>query len=97
MSFTKAHYAKLKIKHPNLVPIIKAKGAVKSNLESGKSISYYPNFPNDKQYDWTEDNFVNGYSVAAGYATLIGPVEVSLLYNDVSNTFGGYIMVGFPF
>jgi signal peptidase I len=57
MSFTKAHYAKLKIKHPNLVPITKAKGAVKSNLESGKSISYYPNFPNDKQYDWTEDNF----------------------------------------
>ncbi len=57
MSFTKAHYTKLKVKHPNLLPIIKAKGAVKSNLESGKSISYYPNFPNDKQYDWTEDNF----------------------------------------
>lgn len=57
MSFTKAHYNKLKEKFPNLVPITKAKGAVKSNLENGKSISYYPNFPNDKQYDWTEDNF----------------------------------------
>ena len=57
MSLTKAHYNSLKTKFNNLVPIIKAKGAVKANLISGKSISYYPNFPNDKQYDWTEDNF----------------------------------------
>jgi len=57
MSFTKAHYANLKNKFPKLVPLYKAKGQNRANLESGKSISYMPNFPNDKQYDWTEDNF----------------------------------------
>jgi len=56
MSFTKTHYAKLKTKFPNLVPIIKAKGANRTNLEKGY-LRYTPNFPNDKQYDWTEDNF----------------------------------------
>ncbi len=46
---------------------------------------------------WTSDNYINGFSLAAGYATVIGPVEISLLYNDGSKSFGGYVMVGFPF
>jgi signal peptidase I len=41
----------------NLVNDIKPKGWYKEALQFGKDVPYYPIFPNDKQYDWTEDNF----------------------------------------
>jgi len=56
LSLTKAHVKNLQPKYPNLLPINKQKGQNKIDLNRG-AISYYPNFPNDKQYDWTEDNF----------------------------------------
>jgi signal peptidase I len=56
MSLTKNHYKKLKAKHPNLQPNIIPKGYYKMMLNKGY-LNYYPVYPNDKQYDWSEDNF----------------------------------------
>ena len=53
---TKNSYIKAKLKYPNLQLDIKEKGFYKQMLEAGYS-SYLPIFPNDPQYDWTEDNF----------------------------------------
>jgi signal peptidase I len=54
---TKELYADLKAKYPQLKPTIKEKGYYQQQLKAGTTRSYYPIFPNDKQYDWTEDNF----------------------------------------
>ncbi|MGV6861140.1 MAG: signal peptidase I [Putridiphycobacter sp.] len=56
LSLTKNHYNKLKATHPNLQLQIAEKGYYKRALNKGY-LNYYPVFPNDKQYDWTEDNF----------------------------------------
>ena len=40
-----------------LVPYIKQKGYYNNLIKNGQSTSYYHIFPNDPQYDWTEDNF----------------------------------------
>ena len=49
-------YEALKSKH-NLVPYSKQKGFYNDGLKTGAVNSYYPIFPNDNQYNWTEDNF----------------------------------------
>ena len=53
---TKAGYIKAKLKYPNLHIETKAKGYYQKALEMGYP-SYLPIFPNNPQYDWTEDNF----------------------------------------
>jgi len=56
LSLTKNYYTKLTPKFPTLSSVIRKKGQNKRDLDNG-FLRYYPNFPNDKQYDWTEDNF----------------------------------------
>ena len=53
MSLTKNEYIKTKLKRPNLQLDIKEKGYYQKNRGYG----YLPIFPNNPQYDWTEDNF----------------------------------------
>ena len=54
---TKTQFKKSKVDYPNLENYIKPLGYNRVQLTSGRSGSYCPNFPNDKQYNWTEDNF----------------------------------------
>ena len=54
----KENYEQFKAVHgDNLVADIKEKGYYKNLLKNPQNEQYYPVFPNDKQYDWTEDNF----------------------------------------
>ncbi|MFK8037704.1 MAG: signal peptidase I [Crocinitomicaceae bacterium] len=53
---TEAQYTKSKLEHPNLYLDVKQKGFYRKILEMGAQ-TYLPIFPNDPQYDWTEDNF----------------------------------------
>lgn len=53
LTLTKTEYTKLKLKRKDLHLDTKPKGFYLQN----KSVVYLPIFPNDKQYDWTEDNF----------------------------------------
>jgi signal peptidase I len=53
---TEEQYTKSKLANPNLHIDIKQKGYYRKFLEMGGS-TYMPIFPNDPQYDWTEDNF----------------------------------------
>ena len=62
MSLTKNHYNRIKDRYPNLKPYSKEKGYYRKALEKNSkyafvTFSYCPVFPNDKQYNWTEDNF----------------------------------------
>lgn len=54
---SKTKYAEMKLKYKNLVPYIKPKGYYRKKLETGGYTSYCQIFPNNKQYDWSEDNF----------------------------------------
>ncbi|MFT5820872.1 MAG: signal peptidase I [Crocinitomix sp.] len=54
---TKAKYAEIKDKFPNLTPSFKQKGYYNEALRNNETEAYYHIFPNNKQYDWTEDNF----------------------------------------
>ena len=54
---SKKLYNEVKLRFPELTPYIKQKGYYNDLIKSGKSISYYHIFPNNSQYDWTEDNF----------------------------------------
>lgn len=47
--------------------------------------------------EWSDSNFLSGYSLSAGLRSIIGPIELSLLYNDQNRTFAGHLMVGFAF
>ncbi len=47
--------------------------------------------------EWGKSNFLSGYSLSAGYKSIIGPIELSLLYNDQSKSFAGHLTVGFAF
>ncbi len=52
----------------------------------------------DKSWnELTRENFLTGYALSAGYRSAIGPVEISLLYNDVTYEFKGYVNLGFTF
>jgi NTE family protein len=42
-------------------------------------------------------NLLTGYAVTAGYSSPIGPLELSLMYSDQSETFMGYLNLGFHF
>jgi NTE family protein len=44
-----------------------------------------------------KNNFLTGYALSAGYRSLIGPIEVSLIYSDQAKVFRGYVNVGFTF
>jgi signal peptidase I len=54
-------YTKLAGQYPGLKPDIKRRGyyndAINSNDPREHNFSYYPIFPNNPQYDWSEDNF----------------------------------------
>ncbi|NOQ72437.1 MAG: signal peptidase I [Crocinitomix sp.] len=54
---SKTKYAELKLKYPELRPYSKPKGYYKAELDRLEYTTYYPIFPNNKQYDWSEDNF----------------------------------------
>lgn len=54
---SKAKYAEVKTKIPEVMPYVKPKGFYRELLEQGQSGGYLNIFPNDPQYDWTEDNF----------------------------------------
>lgn len=54
---TKELFNNLKNTYPELAPYIKQKGFYKNALVDKKSVDYYHIFPNNPQYDWTEDNF----------------------------------------
>jgi len=53
----KAKYNEIKDQFPDVKPYIKKKGFYNDKINSKQSRSYYNIFPNDPQYDWTEDNF----------------------------------------
>lgn len=57
IALSKSKYAEVKKKFPELVPYYKPKGYYLKKLAEGRSNGYLPIFPNDNQYDWTEDNF----------------------------------------
>lgn len=46
---------------------------------------------------WSGSNFLSGYSFSAGHKSFLGPIEFSLLYNDQTRTFAGYVIVGYSF
>lgn len=46
---------------------------------------------------WTSKNFLSGYGLSGGYRSPIGPIEISVMYNDQSKSFKGYINMGFTF
>ncbi|UKN01633.1 S26 family signal peptidase [Paracrocinitomix mangrovi] len=54
---TKKQYNKVKGGFPELLNYSKPKGYYTWMLEEINSDQYYPVFPSDPQYDWTEDNF----------------------------------------
>ena len=54
---TKSMYASIKSSYPELVPYIKEKGYYNNLIKTGRYPYYYHIFPNNPQYDWTEDNF----------------------------------------
>ena len=54
---TAEQYTKSKLEHPNLYLDVKPKGYYRKMLEQKIIGTYMPIFPNDAQYDWTEDNF----------------------------------------
>jgi signal peptidase I len=55
---SKTQFAKSKKEFGDqLIPYIKDKGYYNDLIKNGRSASYYHIFPNDPQYDWTEDNF----------------------------------------
>lgn len=47
--------------------------------------------------EWGDSNFLSGYSLSAGLRSIIGPIELSLLYNDQKRSLAGHLMVGFAF
>lgn len=47
--------------------------------------------------DWTKNNFLSGYAISGGYRSLIGPIEISLMYSDQTRSFLGYVNMGFTF
>ncbi|MBD3637685.1 MAG: signal peptidase I [Crocinitomicaceae bacterium] len=49
-------YHKAKKNFPNLIPVHKERGYYRKEIMANRG-SYYPVFPNDPSYDWTEDNF----------------------------------------
>lgn len=52
----------------------------------------------DKQLDQlTTGNLLSGYGLSAGYRSPIGPFEITLMYNDKTNQFKGYVNMGFTF
>lgn len=63
-------------KFPQIKPFIKERGYNRKKLEQGYPQGYLPIFPNDVQYDWTEDNFgpleipYKGMEVALNHKTL---------------------------
>lgn len=54
---SKAKYEEVLPKFPQLKPFIKKRGYNRALLEKRMPQGYLTIFPNDKQYDWTEDNF----------------------------------------
>jgi NTE family protein len=52
-------------------------------------------------YDWSKtassQNFLSGYSFTVGYASALGPIQISAMYNDQSRDFSGYVNIGFHF
>ncbi len=58
---TQKKFEEKKAEFPNLVPYIKKKGyyhnTLMENFSKGQYFNYFPIFPNDPSYDWTEDNF----------------------------------------
>jgi signal peptidase I len=54
---SKSLYESLKSSFPELKPYIKQKGYYNDQILNGKTASYYHIFPNNPQYNWTEDNF----------------------------------------
>jgi NTE family protein len=55
----------------------------------------------DFAYDWSKilssGNFLSGYSFTVGYASILGPIQISAMYNDQSRNFSGYVNIGFHF
>lgn len=45
----------------------------------------------------SKSNLLSGYAFSAGYRSLIGPVEISLIYSDQAKAFRGYVNLGFTF
>jgi NTE family protein len=55
----------------------------------------------DFAYEWskilTSGSFLSGYSFTVGYASVLGPIQISAMYNDQSRKFSGYVNIGFTF
>jgi len=55
----------------------------------------------DFSYDWSNilnsGSFLSGYSFTVGYASVLGPIQISAMYNDQSRQFSGYVNIGFHF
>ncbi len=44
-----------------------------------------------------KNNLLLGYAVSAGYRSIIGPIEISLMYSEQAKGFKGYVNLGFTF
>ncbi len=44
-----------------------------------------------------KNNLLLGYALSAGYRSIIGPIEISLMYSEQAKGFKGYVNLGFTF
>jgi NTE family protein len=65
-----------------------------ATLRANAGVYDYINVPISQ---WTHNNFLSGYSISGGYRSLIGPIEISLMYSDQAKSFLGYVNLGFTF
>ena len=55
----------------------------------------------DFSYDWSNvissGSLLSGYSFTVGYASVLGPIQISAMYSDQARQFSGYVNIGFHF
>jgi NTE family protein len=45
----------------------------------------------------SKNNFLLGYALSAGYRSILGPIEISMMYSEQAKGFKGYVNLGFTF
>ncbi|HEV8513662.1 MAG TPA: patatin-like phospholipase family protein [Cyclobacteriaceae bacterium] len=55
------------------------------------------NFNYDLSNVINSGSFLSGYSFTVGYASVLGPIQISAMYGDQSRQFSGYVNIGFHF
>lgn len=62
----------------------------------GRSNVLFNNFITKSKF-YNIPNIITGYSLTFGYNFALGPLELSLMYNDRSHKVGTYVNIGIPF